>query len=363
MMTFIGPIKIFPFPSLGLIIDGTDGNDQLYGSSGDDEMHGHNGNDFLAGGAGDDLIFGDDGNDVLEGGTGNDTLHGGNGNDTLIGGPGADQLFGDAGFDTVSYAAASIGVIVDMTTGGVTNDAAGDTYNGIEQVIGTNFGDIINGDANGDVLRGGSGDDYLFGQAGNDEIHGQAGDDTIRGGAGDDFLAGGPGDDRLTGDDDGQVGSDTFVISPNTGLDTITDFQVGIDKGLLSSFDTSWGPTGRTPFGFDGELARAASVKTGTNNQELVHGQIDFSDHVVFDTTSHTLYKVDWVTYVDGDTLVITEYFNATPVAIFSNGADLHTSDFVIADPSSSTHLDASDGIVNATTSLTYTGAGGLLLY
>jgi Ca2+-binding RTX toxin-like protein len=334
-MTFIGPIKSIPFPILGLYIDGTDGNDQLYGSIGNDEMHGHNGDDFLSAGAGDDVLFGDDGNDVLDGGTGNDTMHGGNGNDTFIGGPGADHFFGDAGFDTVTYAASSFGVTVDMATIGVTNDAQNDTYVGIEQIIGTSVGDILSGDANANTFRGGAGDDFLFGQAGNDEIHGQTGNDIIRGGAGTDFISGGPGQDTLTGDDAGQVFADTFVLTTGAGAggDTVTDFQVGVDKGLLGGFGTQ-------PFGFDGQLA-VGPVGVGA---EWYFGGIDAGDKVAYDPGNHTLFAIQLAWDNDEEAFYIT---HTDAIATFTNGADLHASDFITS--TGSFHLDASDGVADYT--------------
>lgn len=47
------------------------------------------------------------------------------------------------GFDTVSYANSTIGVTLDLANGGVTNDAAGDTYSSIEIVTGSAFGDFL----------------------------------------------------------------------------------------------------------------------------------------------------------------------------------------------------------------------------
>jgi Ca2+-binding RTX toxin-like protein len=62
----------------------------------------------------------------------------------------------------------------------------------------------------------------------NDVINGQGGNDTLTGLSGDDILRGGDGNDILTGGD----GMDQFWIASNAlpkEVDTITDFQVGID--------------------------------------------------------------------------------------------------------------------------------------
>jgi hypothetical protein len=63
----------------------------------------------------------------------------------------------------------------------------------------------------------------------NDIINGQEGNDTLLGLSGDDLLRGGNGDDILTGGD----GKDQFWLASNSlpeGVDTITDFQLGVDS-------------------------------------------------------------------------------------------------------------------------------------
>jgi len=58
-----------------------------------------------------------------------------------------------------------------------------------------------------------------------DSVIGSAFDDVLIGDNADNYLVGDSGDDQLTGN----AGIDTFVISQNSGFDTITDFQIGID--------------------------------------------------------------------------------------------------------------------------------------
>ncbi|WP_275472450.1 calcium-binding protein, partial [Pseudomonas citronellolis] len=93
-------------------LQGTDGNDRLYGYAtadllrgelGSDTITAAGGNDTLWGGAGNDNLNGEAGNDLLQGDEGNDYLYGGSGNDTLIGGIGNDYLSGDAGSDTYIF--------------------------------------------------------------------------------------------------------------------------------------------------------------------------------------------------------------------------------------------------------------------
>jgi len=100
------------------VVDGSFGDDQIYGLGGDDDLMGSRGNDSLYGGNGNDRLVGDGsfratGNDYLQGNAGNDTLLGGRGNDTLVGGSGndsmsgglgGDKLVGETGVDVFQYA-------------------------------------------------------------------------------------------------------------------------------------------------------------------------------------------------------------------------------------------------------------------
>jgi hypothetical protein len=149
MAKFINTFQFASFFTKTSVINGTDQADDLTGTdladlinagAGDDIVHGGNGNDTINGQAGNDQLFGDAGHDTLNGGDGNDILNGGEGNDTLAGGAGSDTLIGGNGVDTVSYATSAMGVMLDLTNGGVTNDASGDTYSGIENVTGSAFG-------------------------------------------------------------------------------------------------------------------------------------------------------------------------------------------------------------------------------
>lgn len=85
--------------------------------------------------------------------------------------------------------------------------------------------DVINGQGGNDTIAGLSGNDLLRGGDGNDTLFGGAGADTLVGGNGNDVLNGGDSFDILTGG----AGSDIFVLAPQAGTDTITDFQTGTD--------------------------------------------------------------------------------------------------------------------------------------
>ncbi len=145
------------------------------------------------GGSNVDIITGNAVNNTLDGRAGNDTLNGGAGNDILIGGAGADTLNGGADTDLASYSTSLIGLRASLESpAGNTGDAAGDTYNSIEGLVGSDYGDDLIGNASNNELWGSYGDDVLWGQGGNDSLYG---------GWGNDWLIGGAGADRLDGAD------------------------------------------------------------------------------------------------------------------------------------------------------------------
>ncbi|MEG4109688.1 DUF4347 domain-containing protein [Microcoleus sp. S13_C5] len=112
--------------------------------------------------------------------------------DQINGLPGSDRLYGNAGNDTI-------------------NGGDGD--------------DVVYGGNDNDLLLGGNGSDRLYGDAGNDELLGEVGNDILYGGDGNDILNGGAGSDQLYGN----AGSDTFVLASGMGLDSIYNFQDGVD--------------------------------------------------------------------------------------------------------------------------------------
>jgi len=244
------------------LIFGDSGNDIIGGGHGNDTVQAGKGNDCVWGGKDNDLIWGELGSDTLVGDSGDDTMYGStrsrakdvNGQDWLFGGDGADALFGDEGDDTISG-----GQDNDLIYGGKNNDLVhGDAGNdliyggdGSDELCGGEGNDTIYGDradnrgfsvgANEqqDCINGGDGDDLLYGNEGQDTINGDAGSDTLFGGKDSDILNGGAGDDWLFGDagDDtliGGIGSDRFVLNGEGGTDTVINFEVGVDKFVLT---------------------------------------------------------------------------------------------------------------------------------
>ena len=74
------------------IIQGEDGDDQLYGLAGDDQIFGGRGKDLVKGEDDNDMLFGNKGKDIVKGGKGNDSLNGNEAQDKLTGGQGDDAF-------------------------------------------------------------------------------------------------------------------------------------------------------------------------------------------------------------------------------------------------------------------------------
>jgi Ca2+-binding RTX toxin-like protein len=151
-----------------------DGNDQYDGTAGlhFGTVEGGAGNDTITGGFGGEFFYGDDGNDMLTGNGGDDFLEGGAGNDIIGGG---------AGFDVAAYTEAAAGVTVNLAVASAQNTggAGVDTLVGIEDLLGSNYGDQLTGNGAGNFLYGGGGNDQLDGGAGADHLFGGIGDDVF----------------------------------------------------------------------------------------------------------------------------------------------------------------------------------------
>lgn len=205
---------------------------------------GTTGNDIMVGTSGPDILDGLAGNDLLLGLGGNDTLNGGDGDDAIYPGAGSDAIDGGAGWDYLFYAGAAGNVLVDLVNPGLnTGDAAGDTYSGIEVLIGGDFADDLRGDAQANLIYGGAGNDYLYGREGDDSLIGGDGNDVLIGGPGRDRLYGGVGDDMLyPGDsrDYPSAGAGKHIVDGGDGYDFVnySNLVIGIYANLGSNGST-----------------------------------------------------------------------------------------------------------------------------
>ncbi|MDZ8069957.1 MAG: DUF4347 domain-containing protein [Nostoc sp. DedQUE08] len=216
------------------------GSANLSGGTGNDTINGGAGNDYLLGKDGNDYLISNAGNDYVDGGNNNDTLDGGIGNDALSGGVGDDVLDGGDGIDGLSESADVNFILTNTQLAGLGNDILSNieratlssgTSNNILDASAFSLGSVnLYGRAGNDTLISGSNNDYLYGEDGNDRLIGSAGIDYLSGGNGDDLLNGGAGNDHLYG----QGGADIFVLAPGNGIDTIYNFEDGIDRLGLS---------------------------------------------------------------------------------------------------------------------------------
>jgi trimeric autotransporter adhesin len=162
-----------------------------------------------------------------------DTFNGSSGVDLFVGGPSGDSFNGGAGTDWVSYDNALSAIRADLSNAATNtgSDAVGDTYSSIENLQGSDFNDVLVGDAQSNVLRGG---------------------------AGADTMAGGAGSDTYNVDNAGDV----VIESPGEGTDTVETF---INFGLTANLEnlTLLGSTDLQGYGND--LANTIAGNTGNN--------------------------------------------------------------------------------------------------
>ena len=206
------------------------------------------------------------GNDSYDGRAGSieGKIYAGLGDDRILPGAGEEVVDGQQGFDTLDFRS-SAGLRVSLVDDSGNGAALGDSYNAIEQVLGSRTGaDTLIGDHLANTLKG-------FGGA-----------DTIRGGAGEDRLVGGADADRLTGG----LNHDSFEFTaPDGAADLITDFhnsQQDNDSLLISAPGFGGGLVGNavTPIA----LAASQFVSRADNLAQ------DTSDRFVFRTTDATLW-------------------------------------------------------------------------
>jgi len=243
----------------------------------------------------------------------------------------------EGGEDTIDLSSFSTGVRVDLDTntptpGPISQDGIvqvdGETLftlTDFENIVGTDFDDVLLGNQDINNINGGAGNDSIHSFGGADTVDGgsgidtlllsatpvgtvvtldetgsgtvtingndadtfsnfenisgsNAGDDVLTGNQVDNVLNGNGGDDTLTGGE----GSDTFVVNQTSGNDTITDFENGVDVIDVQDFGAD----------FDLDAAIAAAVQDGANTvitlddattltlQDVMLADLDASDFV-----------------------------------------------------------------------------------
>ena len=246
------------------LINGTVGNDELFGTGGPDTINGLEGDDTLRGNAGNDTLIGGLGNDQLDGGGGADSMYGGVGNDTYY----IDSL-GDQAVEIVADAAGGVDLVrstISYTLGsGIENLALSDIFsiNG----AGNELNNTLYGNGGSNVLEGRAGNDVLYGAGGHDTILGGSGNDVLSGQSGGDQLDGGAGADRMYGGAD----HDRYFVD-NLGDQTVEDTADalgGIDHVLASVTHT-------LGFGIEHlSLTGSAAINgTGNGKENFIIGNV-----------------------------------------------------------------------------------------
>ena len=265
-------------------------------------------------------LFGGQGNDtinastasvglVMQGDAGNDQLSGGSGIDTFLVNAGDDTItnLGQGGADRISIAAGAAAfatVTVSWTaTADVSNQGSGTLISGSpgvninlelasgsrgwtlqdssgdEVLYGSAQQDTINASAGNDELRGRGGDDSISGGSGNDEIFGNEGNDWIEGGADNDIINAGQGNDTVNGG----LGNDR-IVGGTTGRDQLNGGDGDDVITGYSEADTLSGGTGIDTFGnFESRFGQSGSSVMASGNT-LTAGGILAGDSITFAT-------------------------------------------------------------------------------
>jgi Ca2+-binding RTX toxin-like protein len=168
-----------------ITFNGSNVADELFGSTQNDTMYGFDGDDVFVGGRGDDII---------DGGNGVDIVYYDIEESAPVGGVGTHGVI----VNLSSIALSNVSVMGIPTTNvgaGRVIDTFGfsDQLASIQEIVATNFDDLV---------VGGSADEYFEGLSGSDRIFGGDGNDSITGDDGADFLFGGNGNDLLFFDAD-----------------------------------------------------------------------------------------------------------------------------------------------------------------
>ncbi len=264
-------------------ISGTEAHEVIHGGVGADSVLARGGDDSIFGYSGDDTLKGGWGNDTLDGGEGDNYLVGSVGDDTFIMSSGQSTVSGGDGIDSVDYSNANPSILVDLLFERINaRDAEGDSFTGVENLIGTRGADNIRGTLENNQLFGGDNVDYIFGRRGNDTLTGGIGDDVLFGGVGADVLNGGEHRDRAQYSESlSPVRVDLVSPHTNTG-EAYGDVFVSIEDLAGSRFgDSLFGDNGNNRlFGREGNdslLGRYGDdyLNGGSGDDLLIGGHAD----------------------------------------------------------------------------------------
>ncbi len=224
----------------------------------DSNVDGGDGSDYLQGGAGVDTFDGGAGDDYLLGNRGNDILRGGADSDVLDGGAGGDMLDGGTGRDKVSYekSASEVWILAlpDGTLTAALGDASGDTLIAIEDIIGSNFNDIIQTTSQPSVDAP---DNFVDGRDGRDSITGAANrNDFLIGGKGGDFIDGGIDNGPGTSIDGNKPG----VIDGTSYLSSFGGVEIDLQERIFRGGDA------------EGDVLTRIEAVQGSGNDDTISG-------------------------------------------------------------------------------------------
>jgi serralysin len=347
-------------------------------------LNGSNGNDKLFGGLSNELLNGGNGADTLDPEDGNDTMTGGGGSDIFVVDGNGTKLITDftdgtdcidlseTGFDNfasiVPYlsevngnavlSASPDGVLTSYTLQGVSlaSLSAADFIFSTENVAGS-----VSGTSASELINARAGSDIIFGLGGNDTINGFGGADTIDGGAGNDRLVGGAGNDIYILNS----GNDTVVENASEGVDTIQTSQksyglsnianvenltyTGTSNATLAGNSGDNGLTGSTGNDKISGAGGADTIRGGSGNDTLTGGA--GADAFFFDVAPNASNNIDQIKDFTSATDVL-QLFHATFSAL---GASVGSDQFI-----------SGPGVTTAQTSLQlliYNTSNGALYY
>jgi Ca2+-binding RTX toxin-like protein len=221
---------------------------------------------------------------------------------------------------------------------GARGEAAGDTYSSIENVAGTNFDDVLVGDASDNTLWGFDGIDVLYGNDGADTLRSGAGNDTLISGAGADIVDGGDGNDTAYYFYASSAVSVKLAAGSGSLGEALGDTYSSIENVAGTNFaDTLIGDSfANTLSGFDG-----IDRLTGGGGSDILSGGAG-ADRFVYNTAAFGNDKV--TDYLDGtDKLEISTAIAANFAAI--GVTQLSVTSVLLSFASGTVQLDSSSAI------------------